>query len=522
MAGQYGKYPAGGGGGSGDVVGPGSSTDNAVARFDGTTGKLLQNSPVIVADNGDTSGIGVLSANSAKLLFLTANRAVATDGTDQLASSTTSAVELGYVTGVTSSIQTQLNAKEPTVTKGDLTDAGTDGIVVTNGTGAVIGSGTSLAQHVADSTHNGYLSSTDWATFNSKQAGPLTGDVTTSGAAATLATVNGNVGSFGSATQVMTQTVNAKGLTTAAANVSIQIAESQVTNLTTDLAAKITNPMTTGGDVIYGGTSGLPTRLPNGSAGQALLSAGGTAAPVWTFPQNVAVTATKTGTYAIAATDYLVVCDSSGGTFTVTLPTAIGATGKQYTIKKIDSSVIAVAIATTSSQTIDGVTTNSVNTPFEQLTVVSNGANWLIIDRTYPQTPVAYTPTFVGLGTVTAITAFSWREGPFLNIQCTFTCGTTTAVTASMTMGFNGTSGNVTASSTYSANKCIVGKGVVNDGGVTNFGGRNLLVAASATTLNFGVENATGQGFAVQTGTAYSSNNVQNSFFGQILIAGWN
>lgn len=70
----------------------------------------------------------------------------------------------------------------------------------------------------------------------------LTGDGTAgpgSGSQAfTLATVNGNVGSFGTATQVSQLTVNAKGLITAAANVSILITESQVTNLTTDLAAK--------------------------------------------------------------------------------------------------------------------------------------------------------------------------------------------------------------------------------------------------------------------------------------------
>ena len=56
-----------------------------------------------------------------------------------------------------------------------------------------------------------------------------TGDVT-GATALTLATVNANVGSFGSATQVMTQTVNAKGLTTAAANVAIAIPASQVTD----------------------------------------------------------------------------------------------------------------------------------------------------------------------------------------------------------------------------------------------------------------------------------------------------
>lgn len=52
----------------------------------------------------------------------------------------------------------------------------------------------------------------------------LTGDVTGSGVspvATTLATVNSNVGSFGSATQVGTFTVNGKGLITAASNVTI-------------------------------------------------------------------------------------------------------------------------------------------------------------------------------------------------------------------------------------------------------------------------------------------------------------
>lgn len=38
--------------GTGDVVGPGSATDNAIARFDSTTGKLIQNSAVTVDDTG--------------------------------------------------------------------------------------------------------------------------------------------------------------------------------------------------------------------------------------------------------------------------------------------------------------------------------------------------------------------------------------------------------------------------------------------------------------------------------------
>lgn len=49
-------WAAGGGGGSGDVVGPASSTDNAITRFDSTTGKLLQNSNWTIDDNGKMSG----------------------------------------------------------------------------------------------------------------------------------------------------------------------------------------------------------------------------------------------------------------------------------------------------------------------------------------------------------------------------------------------------------------------------------------------------------------------------------
>jgi hypothetical protein len=67
--------------GDGDVVGPASSTDNALARFDGTTGKLLQDSLVLLGDTGIMNGataVGVnatadttnrLSVNSAAVLF---------------------------------------------------------------------------------------------------------------------------------------------------------------------------------------------------------------------------------------------------------------------------------------------------------------------------------------------------------------------------------------------------------------------------------------------------------------------
>jgi len=62
--------------GSGDVVGPASATDNAVARFDLTTGKLIQNSAVTIADTtGDIAGAGSITSTSASGIL---NRAAAT------------------------------------------------------------------------------------------------------------------------------------------------------------------------------------------------------------------------------------------------------------------------------------------------------------------------------------------------------------------------------------------------------------------------------------------------------------
>jgi len=52
----------------GDVVGPASSTDNALARFDGATGKLIQNSTAILDDTGNLSGVVNLTTTGDTIL----------------------------------------------------------------------------------------------------------------------------------------------------------------------------------------------------------------------------------------------------------------------------------------------------------------------------------------------------------------------------------------------------------------------------------------------------------------------
>lgn len=92
---------------------------------------------------------------------------------------------------LTSTDWSTFNNKQATISTGNLTDAGADGIAITGGTGAVIGSGTSIAQQVSDTTHNGYLSSADWNTFNNKAmitsfGSGLDGNVTISAGTTTL------------------------------------------------------------------------------------------------------------------------------------------------------------------------------------------------------------------------------------------------------------------------------------------------------------------------------------------------
>ena len=99
-----------------------------------------------------------------------------------------------------------------------LTEATSSVLTITGGTNAVMGSGTAIQVKQASTSQSGYLSNTDWNTFNGK-ASPgsyitaLTGDGTATGpgsSAFTLATVNTNVGTFAGST------LNGKGQATAA------------------------------------------------------------------------------------------------------------------------------------------------------------------------------------------------------------------------------------------------------------------------------------------------------------------
>lgn len=158
--------------------------------------------------------------------------------------------------------------------------------------GGALSSDLTIACNVASGSQVGCLSSTDWSTFNNKQAAgnyitALTGDVTASGpgsTAATLATVNSNTGSFGSSTAIPSFTVNGKGLITAASSNAV-IAPAGTLTGTTLASNVVSSSLTNVGTIGTGVWQGTAIGAQYGGTGQITVSQGdllyGSASNVW-------------------------------------------------------------------------------------------------------------------------------------------------------------------------------------------------------------------------------------------------
>lgn len=132
---------------------------------------------------------------------------------------------------------------------------------------------------------------------------------------------------------------------------------------------------------------------------------------------------------------------------------------------------------------------------------------------------VSYTPTLTGFGTATSVAFRSCRVGSNLLIYGRFTAGTSTAVEARISLGFNGTDGNVAVSSIMDSAIWVVGSGAENITAAAQF---VLLATGGQSYLKVGLQSSGREGLTAANGNVVlpSSGNIF-AFMASVPIEGW-
>jgi hypothetical protein len=284
--------------------------------------------------------------------------------TGNLESSITTSIELGYVHGVTSPIQTQLNA---------ITSAAIDGLI---GDVTATGPGTVTASLTA--TTNGTITTLSALSLSGSQVtGNISGNA--SNVTGVVGLINGGTGIAASSANIA---YNALSPMITTGDIEYEVSNGIAGRLPIGLNNQIltvnsgvpswktftalTNPMTTEGDIIYSSDNlGTPTRLPIGTTGQVLTVTSGI--PSWGAgytPQFFISSGVSSKSTAITSTSYETFSNSPAFTFIPTVsgtykvycsaPIYSGVTGQPVNAQIINTSGGASTLATSQGS-------NSVN-----------------------------------------------------------------------------------------------------------------------------------------------------------------
>lgn len=131
-----------------------------------------------------------------------------------------------------------------------------------------------------------------------------------------------------------------------------------------------------------------------------------------------------------------------------------------------------------------------------------------------------YTPTISGFGTPSGVSFYSRRVGDSLEVQGTFTSGTSTGTVAQITYGYNGANANVTAASTskITSGGYVAGVGFFS---VANAVSIVMLPVPNQNYVQMGVQTTTTAGYAGVNGNQIASSGQTLSFFYRVPITGW-
>jgi hypothetical protein len=91
---------------------------------------------------------------------------------------------------------------------------------------------------------------------------------------------------------------------------------------------------------------------------------------------------TVSANYTATAADNTLLVNTTGGAYTITLPTATGFAGRIYTIKKIGTGGIDNQLTITpAAGTIDGGANYIIYNDWTYVTLQTDGSNWYIIKK---------------------------------------------------------------------------------------------------------------------------------------------
>lgn len=134
---------------------------------------------------------------------------------------------------------------------------------------------------------------------------------------------------------------------------------------------------------------------------------------------------------------------------------------------------------------------------------------------------VAYTPTITGFGTVSGVSFKSWKDKDRLFVEGYFTSGTSTATQAQITLGFNGTNGNVQIDDQKISGNQYIGDAEINSSSSTFFGLTVLTSNPVSNYVTIGIRSSTTNGLTAQNGNLIASSGQTVEFKFSVPIKGW-